>query len=88
MKQSRREFISTITVAGTAIPFEANMESLLEVPAPLTLHVEYPLFEKGEEKLTLIQQKEIIVRKLKKDVDFINSYLKNYQLFDIPVSAF
>lgn len=33
-----------------------------------------------EEKLTLIQQQDIIVRKLKKDMDFLNGYLKKYQL--------
>lgn len=53
----------------------------LNISGPLTLHVEYPLLEKGEEKLSLIQQQAIIVRKLKKDVDFINSYLTKYELF-------
>ena len=52
----------------------------LNIIGPVTLHVEYPLLEKGEEKLTLIQQQEIIVRKLKKDMDFLNGYLKKYQL--------
>lgn len=50
------------------------------ISGPLTLHIEYPLLEKGEEKLTLIQQQEIIVRKLKQDVDFLNKYLIKYQL--------
>jgi sugar phosphate isomerase/epimerase len=52
----------------------------LKIEGPLTLHVEYPLFEKGEEKLPLAQQQEILVRKIKKDVDFIKSYLAKYQL--------
>jgi L-ribulose-5-phosphate 3-epimerase len=52
----------------------------LNIVGPLTLHVEYPLLENGEDKLTLIQQQEIIVRKLKKDIDFLNVYLKKYQL--------
>ena len=52
----------------------------LNIAGPMTLHIEYPLLEKGEEKLTLIKQQEIIVRKLKKDMDFLNSYLKKYQL--------
>ena len=52
----------------------------LNIKAPLTLHVEYPLLAKDEEKLSLIRQQEIIVRKLKKDVDFINTYLRKYQL--------
>jgi sugar phosphate isomerase/epimerase len=52
----------------------------LNIAGPITLHVEYPLLDKGEEKLPLIQQQEIIVRKLKKDADFISSFLKKYQL--------
>lgn len=57
-----------------------KMVKELHIIAPITLHVEYPLLEKGEEKLTLIQQQEIIIGKLKKDADFINSYLRKYQL--------
>jgi L-ribulose-5-phosphate 3-epimerase len=52
----------------------------LNISGPVTLHVEYPLLEKGEEKLALSQQQEIIVRKLKKDMDYLNIYLKKYQL--------
>jgi L-ribulose-5-phosphate 3-epimerase UlaE len=52
----------------------------LSINAPITIHVEYPLLENGEEKLPLIKQQDIIVKKLKKDRDFINSYLKKYQL--------
>lgn len=52
----------------------------LNITGPITLHIEYPLLEKGGEKLTLIQQQEIIVRKLKKDMDYLNIYLNKYQL--------
>jgi len=52
----------------------------LNISGPLTLHVEYPLLEKGEEKLTLDQQQNIIVGKLKKDMDFLNGFLKKYEL--------
>ena len=52
----------------------------LNITGPITLHIEYPLLEKGEEKLSLIQQQEIIVRKLKKDMDYLNIYLNKYQL--------
>jgi len=57
-----------------------KMVKELNIVAPMTLHIEYPLLEKDEEKLPLIQQQEIIVRKLKKDSDFINFYKKKYQL--------
>ncbi len=52
----------------------------LKISGPITLHIEYPLLEAGEEKLSLTQQQEIIVRKLKKDMDFLNSHLGKYQL--------
>jgi L-ribulose-5-phosphate 3-epimerase len=52
----------------------------LKIIAPITLHVEYPLLDKGEEKLSLTKQQEIITGKLKKDADFIKSFLKKYEL--------
>lgn len=52
----------------------------LNIAGPITLHVEYPLLEKGEENLALSRQQEIIVLKLKKDMDFLNGYLNKYQL--------
>jgi L-ribulose-5-phosphate 3-epimerase len=52
----------------------------LNISGPITLHVEYPLLEPGEEKLTLTQQMSIIAGKLKKDMDYLNSYLRKYQL--------
>ncbi|MGV8093129.1 MAG: sugar phosphate isomerase/epimerase family protein [Mangrovibacterium sp.] len=47
----------------------------LNISAPITLHVEYPLLDKDEESLSLLQQQKIIVTKLKKDVDFIRKHL-------------
>ncbi|HLP72020.1 MAG TPA: TIM barrel protein, partial [Bacteroidales bacterium] len=52
----------------------------LNITGPLTLHIEYPLLESGEEKLPLSQQQDIIVKKIKKDADFVKSYLSKYQL--------
>lgn len=52
----------------------------LNIVAPITLHVEYPLLENGEEKLSLSRQQDILVTKIKKDTDFIKSYLAKYQL--------
>lgn len=52
----------------------------LNIKGPVTLHIEYPLLEKGEEKAALSRQKEIIVRKIKKDVDFLKNLLNKYQL--------
>ena len=52
----------------------------MEISGPITIHIEYPLIEKEEEKLSLSQQQEIIVSKLKKDTDFIKANLNKYQL--------
>jgi sugar phosphate isomerase/epimerase len=52
----------------------------LKISVPYTLHVEYPLLEKEDETLPFSKKKEIIVRKLKKDNDFLNSYLLRYGL--------
>jgi sugar phosphate isomerase/epimerase len=57
-----------------------RMVKELNIVAPITLHVEYPLFAEGEEKLSLVRQQEIIIKKIKKDTDFIKSYLNKYQL--------
>ena len=57
-----------------------RMVKELNIACPVTLHVEYPLLEKDEEKLSLSQQQDIIVRKIKKDTDFLKNYLEKYQL--------
>lgn len=57
-----------------------KMVKNMNIVGPLTLHVEYNLLEKEEEKLPLEKQQEIIVSKLKKDMAVINTYLAKYQL--------
>ncbi|HEX2970381.1 MAG TPA: TIM barrel protein [Bacteroidales bacterium] len=52
----------------------------LKIVAPITIHVEYPLLKAGEEKLSLSQQGVIITDKIKKDTDFIKTYLSKYNL--------
>ncbi len=72
----------TVPLGEGMVDWDSFFRSLMEldIVAPMTLHIEYPLLENGEENLPLNQQQEIIVRKLKKDVDFLNSYLKKYRL--------
>ena len=53
----------------------------LNIKGPVTLHIEYPLLEKGEEKAPLSRQKEIIVRKIKKDVDFLKNMFNKYLFY-------
>ena len=52
----------------------------LNIVAPITLHVEYPLLGSEEEKLPISKKQQLIVSKLKKDVDFIHANLIKYEL--------
>jgi len=52
----------------------------LDIKGPITLHIEYPLLEEGEEALPLINQQNIIVKKLTKDMEFLRSNLEKHQL--------
>ena len=52
----------------------------LNIEVPISLHVEYPILSSEEEKLTLLQKQNIIVSKLKKDVDFIRFNLIKFKL--------
>ena len=52
----------------------------MNITAPITLHIEYPLLEKYEENLSLIKKQKIIVGKIQNDVQFITSKLHQYQL--------
>lgn len=52
----------------------------LNISLPITLHVEYPLLSEAEESLPLLKKQEIIAGKLRKDMDFLRSYLVKYQL--------
>lgn len=52
----------------------------LNIVAPITLHIEYPLLSDEEEDLLLLQKQKILITKIKKDVDFIRMHLRKYQL--------
>jgi L-ribulose-5-phosphate 3-epimerase len=45
----------------------------LDVEAPYTLHIEYPLLTAAEESLTLLAKQKIIVGKIKKEVQFLRN---------------
>ena len=59
--------------------FFRNIKTM-NITAPITLHIEYPLLEKYEENLSLIEKQKIIVGKIQNDVQFIKSKLHQYQL--------
>ncbi len=54
--------------------------SELNIAAPITLHVEYPLLSDEEEKLSLTEKQKILVPKISHDVDFIRYYLNKYEI--------
>lgn len=52
----------------------------MNITGPMSLHFEYPLLDKEDESLSLAQRQDIIVARIKKDVDFINEYRSKYGL--------
>ena len=52
----------------------------MNIVAPITLHIEYPLLKQYDYKLSLIQKQKIIVTKIQNDVRFIRSKLRQYEL--------
>ena len=74
--------VVTVPLGEGLVDWDLYFKSVkeLNITGPITLHVEYPLLETGEENLSLVQQQEIIVKKLRKDMDFLNLYLKKYEL--------
>ena len=53
----------------------------MNIVVPISLHIEYPLLKKEEEKLSLIKKQKIMVEKIKNDVQFIRSKLYQYKLY-------
>ena len=74
--------VVTVPLGEGIVDFDLYFKTVkeLKISGPITLHIEYPLLEAGEEKLSLTQQQEIIVRKLKKDMNYLNMMLDKYQL--------
>lgn len=74
--------VVSVPLGEGLVDFELFFKTIKEmnIVTPLTLHVEYPLLGKEDEKLSLIQKQRLIVSKLKKDVDFIRLNLVKYEL--------
>ena len=47
----------------------------LKINVPITLHVEYPLLSAPEESFSILEKQKIIVRKIKKDLQFIREHI-------------
>lgn len=80
LKDGKARLVS-VPLGEGIVDFDRYFAALkdLHIVAPFTLHVEYPLLGKNEETLSLLQKQKIMVRKLKKDADFIRSKLAQYQ---------
>lgn len=52
----------------------------LDIVAPFTLHVEYPILKEEEKDLGKIRRRELTVSRIKKDVEFIRVFKKKYNL--------
>jgi L-ribulose-5-phosphate 3-epimerase len=74
--------VVSVPLGEGIVDFDLFFNSVKEMNlvVPLTLHVEYPLLDKEEEKLSLLQKQKIIVSKIKKDVEFIRTKLAKFQL--------
>lgn len=72
----------TVPMGEGMVNWDLYFKTLIElnIKAPMTLHVEYPLFTKAEENSPLARKQDIIVAKFKKDMDFLNGYLSKYGL--------
>ena len=81
VKNGKAKLIS-VPLGEGIVDFDRYFAALkeLNIVAPITLHIEYPLLSKEEETLSLLQKQKIIVTKLKKDADFIRSRLTKYQM--------
>lgn len=77
-----RARVESVPLGEGIVNFDLYFKTLkdMNIIAPITLHVEYPLLKKEEEGLSLLQKQKIIVSKIKKDVEFIRMYLSKYQL--------
>ena len=78
----RKAKVVSLPLGEGIVDFDLFFKTLkeLNIIAPISLHVEYPLIGKEEEGLPLLQKQQVIVTKIKKDVDFIRTNLMKYQL--------
>jgi hypothetical protein len=50
------------------------------VPGPVSVHFEYPPFERFTKELPDGEKRKLFVGAMKKDIDIVKSYLLKYQL--------
>ncbi len=75
--ENGRARIINVPLGEGLVDFNLYFRTLkeLNISAPITLHVEYPLLTAEEESYTLLAKQKIIVEKIKKDVRFIRNMI-------------
>lgn len=78
----KKASVVSVPLGEGLVDFDLYFKTLkeLRIVAPITLHVEYPMLNAAEEKLSLTDQQKILVPKIKHEVDFIRTYLQKYGL--------
>ncbi len=79
---NRNARVVSVPLGEGIVNFNLYFKTLkeLNITAPISLHIEYPLLSKEEESLSLVQKQKVIVSKIKKDVDFIRSNLVDFKM--------
>lgn len=79
---NRNAKVVSVPLGEGIVNFNLYFKTLkeLNIIAPISLHIEYPLLSKEEENLSLLQKQKVIVSKIKKDVDFIRSNLVDFKM--------
>ncbi len=74
--------VKNVPLGEGIVDFDLYFQYLksIGIIAPITIHVEYPLLDPEEEQLPLLKKQQIIVSKLKNDVEFIKSKLIQHQI--------
>lgn len=74
--------IINVPLGKGLINFDQFFKTLreLNIVAPISLHIEYPLLDKAGEELPILQKQKIMVSKIKQDLNFIKNMLDKYQL--------
>jgi L-ribulose-5-phosphate 3-epimerase len=74
---NRRAQIINVPLGEGLVDFDAYAGILreLDINVPITLHIEYPLLSSAEEHYSLLEKQKIMIRIIKKDVQFIRSLL-------------
>jgi sugar phosphate isomerase/epimerase len=74
--------VTSVPLGEGLIDFDLYFKTIkeLNIVAPITLHIEYPMLSDDEEKLSLTEKQKILIPKIRHDVDFVRNYLDKYEI--------